>query len=390
MAVTSYGRMGDGKCDGLLFGNGVIYQVYSPDKLSQARLVAKIDEDLGGAVEYWGNHLKKWIFVYNSRRGLPPEVPRALLGKRKEYASIQIEHLDNEALWQMACGLSAQERAELLGVPPVEMTGEGQRDGATGGNVGALQGSCWMLVHDVLSPIDVQSARAALGAVHAFGEPLIVRTELGALPWAAEARWQEGLLRQAVARLRNAVPRLAVFSLAPIPLAIHLGFILSDRIAVDCFQFDRDRQSWSWAEDACACDDDELTLSGVPAGGVGDEVDVVVRVSLSARVRPADTRVVVPGAKCEVDLACREPSVHWLRRRDQLTNLGRQLRGVLAALENAFPNCRGIHLFYAGPTGGAVVVGQQVNPRMNPPVHLYQYDRNGTPRHQYALTLGGA
>jgi hypothetical protein len=51
------------------------------------------------------------------------------------------------------------------------------------------------------------------------------------------------------------------------------------------------------------------------------------------------------------------------------------------------PGCQRIHLFYAGPTGGAVTIGQQVNPRMNPPVETYEFSRQWAPRYHRALTL---
>ena len=38
--------------------------------------------------------------------------------------------------------------------------------------------------------------------------------------------------------------RFAVFSLSQIALCIHLGFVLSDRLEVMHFQFDRDRKTW--------------------------------------------------------------------------------------------------------------------------------------------------
>jgi hypothetical protein len=39
------------------------------------------------------------------------------------------------------------------------------------------------------------------------------------------------------------------------------------------------------------------------------------------------------------------------------------------------------------PPGAAVVFGQQINPRMNPPVELYQYSRQSAPRYRHALSL---
>jgi hypothetical protein len=41
-----YGNIGDRKCDGLYFLEGVVFQVYSPDELKQAQVARKIEEDL--------------------------------------------------------------------------------------------------------------------------------------------------------------------------------------------------------------------------------------------------------------------------------------------------------------------------------------------------------
>ncbi len=51
------------------------------------------------------------------------------------------------------------------------------------------------------------------------------------------------------------------------------------------------------------------------------------------------------------------------------------------------PNCERIHLFYAGPTGAAIKLGQAINPRMNPAVSLYEFDRRKTPAYTRVLDL---
>ena len=75
IAIKPYGNIGDRKCDGLFHAEGAVFQVYSPDDLKLAELKSKIKEDLDGAVAQWVQILKEWTFVYNVRRGLPPERP---------------------------------------------------------------------------------------------------------------------------------------------------------------------------------------------------------------------------------------------------------------------------------------------------------------------------
>jgi len=116
--VRPYGRFGDRKCDGLIESEGTIFQVYSPDELKQAEVQKKIDEDLEGAVQHWSDILRKWVFVYNVKRGTPPDIKLTLQQKQKQYPDIEIDSWSNDYLWEITRGLSLQQRSEILGAPP--------------------------------------------------------------------------------------------------------------------------------------------------------------------------------------------------------------------------------------------------------------------------------
>ena len=81
------------------------------------------------------------------------------------------------------------------------------------------------------------------------------------------------------------------------------------------------------------------------------------------------------------------PDVTWLSHPEQLRALEQEFRKLLKVVNRLVPQCQLLHLFYAGPAGGAVVLGQAVNPRMNPKVALYQYERRHDPRYKHVLTL---
>src|SRR5690349_3925433 len=57
------------------------------------------------------------VFVYNVRRGLPPDVPATLARQKTKHPALTIEPLSSDALWEMARGLTLQQRAEILGAP---------------------------------------------------------------------------------------------------------------------------------------------------------------------------------------------------------------------------------------------------------------------------------
>ncbi len=388
MQIRPYGNIGDRKCDGLLYADSTIFQVYSPDELKQAEVQKKIDEDLDGAVRHWGDTLKKWVFVYNVRRGLPPDIPKTLQQKQKQYPNIVIEPLSSDGLWEMARELNLQQRAEVLGTPAgyehlflnPQVTSEELRN--------SLDKAWFVLVQDTLSPISLQAIVDALQPDLPFGAPIFIRPTVAELPWTEAAKYQQQVVSEEIARSRDlSLPRFAVFSLAQIPLVVHLGFLLSDRVEVRYFQFDRDRRSWRWTEIEPVEADCNIQVSGLPEQVIEDEAEVLIRVSLSARIAKRDTDDVLLNASVEIDIFVDDTDVMWLKSPNQLIRLGQVFRQVLTVIRNKVPECPRIHLFYAGPTGGCVVIGQQINPRMNPPVEVYEYSRQSIPRYQRALTL---
>ncbi|MBR9803585.1 hypothetical protein GYB59_18670 [bacterium] len=70
-----------------------------------------------GAAKHWKSTLKEWVFVYNAGRGLPPDIPAILKEQKKKYKKIALDHMSSDKLWEMARGLTLQQRAEVLGAP---------------------------------------------------------------------------------------------------------------------------------------------------------------------------------------------------------------------------------------------------------------------------------
>lgn len=384
--IRPYGKFGDRKVDGLYWDDGTAYQVYSPDEMKEAETRSKIAEDLDGAVTHWAKRLKRWVFVYNARRGVPPDVVRLLNEQRSKYPDITISPMSNDDLWKIVRGLSEQDRVELLGPPPgladllplsATLPQEVQD---------RLEHGRFVVVHDVMSPVNIRDAIRAILPAKPFGPPLFVRPSVSDESWTGAASLQKAIVDEALTRSRAKLPRFAVFSLSPIPLAIHLGFLLSDRVEVEPFQYDRDQKTWKWPENT-GTPDIVFDVSGLPISIVRKPTDVSVRVSLSADVQSADVRAVVGKLPVEIELRVNRPDVSWLVSPEQLQALSRTFRTALADIRRLVPNAERLHLFYAGPTGCAIVIGQAINPRMNPPVALYEYSRQQQPRYRHVLTL---
>jgi hypothetical protein len=354
--------------------------------MKEAETRRKIHEDLSGAVKHWGKRLRRWVFVYNVRRGLAPDVVQLLQEQNDKYPDVTIEPLSSEDMWKILRTLPLQDRVEILGPPPgfenlfplVSTLPQEIQERIRNGR--------FVVVQDVMSPVNIQDAVQALEPAKPFGPPLYIRPPSFEESWHLAVEYQKAIVDDAIARSRNKLPRFAVFSLAPIPLAIHLGFVLSDRVEVEPFQYHRDRKSWRWPV-ATGEADLAFEVSGMPKMPTRKPVDVSIRVSLSADIQKEEMRAAVGRAPVEVQLRVARPDVAWLISAEQLRSLSGGIRGVLAEVRRLVPNATRMHLFYAGPTGGAIIVGQAINPRMNPPVALYEYDRQQRPRYRHVLTL---
>lgn len=391
MSIRSYGNIGDRKCDGLFFaeGSSTIFQVYAPDELKQEELIRKINEDFDGAVRHWNGSLQCWIFVYNVRRGVPPDVGRLLVDKQNAYPQLEIDHWSSDALWEKVRALSLQQRAEILGAPngyehlffSTHTTEAEIRQHLASGS--------FVLIQDNLAPISLHAVSEALAPSAPFGAPFFIRPtyDSNTFPWTDAAQQQQHMVREIMEKGRELVPRFAVFSLAPIPLAVHLGFLLSDRVEVQYFQFDRDEKTWKWPKGKRAKARTEIIISGLPESVTSDPVEVSLAISLSASVAEVDVHAAAPNCASHIAISVEEPDVMWLRSPKQLQKLTQVLRRALTAIRTKVPRCTGIHIFYAGPTGAAIILGQTINPRMNPPVYLYQYSQQASPRYRHALTL---
>ena len=384
--VRPYGKFGDRKVDGLHWDDGTAYQVYSPDELKEADTRRKIEEDLAGAVAHWGNQLRRWVFVYNVRRGLAPDVARLLHEQQARYPDVSIEPLSAHDLWEIVRGLSFQARVEILG-PPSGIADVFPLSATVPEEVQErLRSGRFIVIQDIMSPVNIHDAIKALEPAKPLGPPLFIRPPSLEESWELAAAYQKSLIDDALARSREKLPRFAVFSLSPIPLAIHLGFLLSDRVEVEPFQFHRDRKTWVWSPPD-GPGSAEFKVLGMPSARTSKPTDVSIRVCLSADVQQEEVRAVTGRLPVEVEVRVARPDVGWLVSPTQLQELSHVFRGSLADLRRLVPNASRLHLFYAGPTGGAIVAGQAINPRMNPPVALYEYSRQREPRYHHVLSL---
>src|SRR5713101_6735510 len=113
----------------------------------------------------------------------------------------------------MARGLSLQQRAEILGAPAgYEYLFFAPHLSTTEINE-AIDRSWFVLVQDVMSPINLRDVVATLKPDQPFGAPFFIRPTVSDPPWHAAARSQRRMVEDVLEKSRDLVPRFAVFSL---------------------------------------------------------------------------------------------------------------------------------------------------------------------------------
>lgn len=171
-------------------------------------------------------------------------------------------------------------------------------------------------------------------------------------------------------RLRSGdIGHLSVFAIAPQPLLIELGRLLSDIAAVEVRQLAREPRGWAWREGRPAID--FVTRRGEPS----DSTDVALVVGVSAAIDDARVRAVL-GADCPIwSIEAAAPGNDVLARPTCLVRFRNALRATFAEIGARHGSGATIHVFPALPVAMAVEVGRVWMPKADPPLILYDEQR---------------
>jgi hypothetical protein len=116
--VRPWGQQGDRKNDGYLPSQRQLFQVYAPSEYRAAELVAKMDEDWAGAIEYWEQFFDTWIFVHNDVEGLAPAVDLKLQELDSAHEHVRSTAWGRAKLRNVTLDLGPADLTDLFG-PPV-------------------------------------------------------------------------------------------------------------------------------------------------------------------------------------------------------------------------------------------------------------------------------
>lgn len=174
---------------------------------------------------------------------------------------------------------------------------------------------------------------------------------------------------------RDEIDRLAVFAFARIPLLVHLGARLDDKLRVDLFQRQRvdDQNAWRWPETTETPNFDVF----LAREGATDEVALVANVSgtISLADLPAETAA---ATIYEIRPAGpTQPGPTLIASAAGVAAFERTARQFLATVEAKHGRLDAVDLFAAVPLSAAITLGRVLMPHVSPAWHVYDRDSEG-------------
>lgn len=245
------------------------------------------------------------------------------------------------------------------------------------------EGIGWkVIIQEANIKIDKESIIKALNPD--FPQGKIVRLSSNNTNWLKTMKNLTERIKKVIKSTKN--PRFAIFSLAKISAAIFLGFLLR-KIRVKYIQYDRDNQIWSWPKNFPR-NNLSLKISELFREINTSIKEIIIKVSISSKIRDTQISGLELPIDNKIEIYSENPKEDWLNSEDQVINAGKLFRDVLANVRHFLPNLNKIHLFYAGPTSIAIAMGKQINPTINPPIQLYEFNTNMEPNYSRSIAIG--
>jgi hypothetical protein len=170
-------------------------------------------------------------------------------------------------------------------------------------------------------------------------------------------------------RLANGtIEHLSVFAFAPQPLAILLGFLLSDIPTAEVYQLHREPPDWRWQDHPAGFGyvvDEPQAIFGPPA----------LVLALSATITDDRVISVLRDGATIWRVTIPDPHNDFLKSRQQLRQFRERMRLLMDQIKARHGEDAVLHVFPAVPLAIAVEMGRIIMPKADLPLRLYDQNR---------------
>ena len=188
--------------------------------------------------------------------------------------------------------------------------------------------------------------------------------------WEIEKENLTRLFEQKVkSRLCNgSINHLSLFGIAPQPLLIYLGHLLSDLPSAEIYQLHRSPPDWVWR--------DNLKKSAYITEEKGKEgKKIVLIISLSQKINIDEVYKVLDKKVTVWMLFIDHPHNEFIENKGQLTEFKIEIKKVLSNIKEKHGSNDIIYLFPAVPASIAIEIGRARIPKVDNPLVIYDYNK---------------
>lgn len=195
--------------------------------------------------------------------------------------------------------------------------------------------------------------------------------------WQAESKQLQQKYEREVLGLieQGDCKHFSVFALAPQPLLIQLGTLLTDKISVETYQPHREPKTWSWQPETDRPEfvvrrPDDVSKKPALLVALSDHVDQ----ERIARVLGKEV------STWEITLA--QPHNDFLQSREQLSSFRKHVRSLMVEIKKHHGNKTPLNIFPVMPVACAVELGRSRMPKAEMPWVIFDHDYETREFHQ--------
>jgi hypothetical protein len=184
--------------------------------------------------------------------------------------------------------------------------------------------------------------------------------------WDTEAANLKDIFRQKIKPLVDAPDpqHLSLFALAPMPLLVLLGKLLTDKPAADVYQLHREPQTWKWSPGPS-----DLRFFVHPPQRTS--ASPVLVISLSDKIARERVTAVLGDNVSIWEMTIDQPHNDFLRSQEQLAEFRKTMRQLMVEIGKVHGKATPIALFPAMPVACAIELGRIRMPKADNPWVIY-------------------
>lgn len=177
--------------------------------------------------------------------------------------------------------------------------------------------------------------------------------------------------------------QIVYFGLAPIPLCMHLGFLVGGITDVEIFQHHHDQKHWHWSGKPA----EKPLIDNLPNEQFDGDGDVIIRFGAYTKINELDTEEIIEKPIRSVDIHPKNTDRDLLGSQDDAKAYSKVFFDVLKRLKETLPLSDEWHVFAAVPCGLAFLMGTEIQPNIHKPIVVYHYSNQQTPPYKEAFCI---